>query len=278
MEQQLIVVKQLPEIEEHLKLIQQEIKEKVDAALAMVCTEETVKEIKAIRAELNKDFTGLESKRKEVKTAILSPYEQFEAIYKACVTDIFKPADAQLKAKIDEVENALKEEKAAELIAYFLEYCESKGVDFVNFNQTGITVTLSASLKSLKEQAKAFVDKVSDELALIDTQENKSEILVEYKNTLNVAQAITTVSNRMKAIAAEKERKEAIRARQEAESEIVAKVETVIEEEVLAPVIVTAPIEDEKLLTARFTVTTTLQKLKDLKKYLTEGEINYEQF
>lgn len=275
MEQQLIVVKQLPEIEEHLKLIQQEIKEKVDAALAMVCTEETVKEIKAIRAELNKDFTGLESKRKEVKTAILSPYEQFEAIYKACVTDIFKPADAQLKAKIDEVENALKEEKAAELLTYFLEYCESKGVDFVNFNQTGITVTLSASLKALKEQVKTFIDKVSDELALIETQENKVEILVEYKNTLNVAQAITTVSNRMKIIAAEKERQEAIRARQEAEA--VKKVEAVIE--TVEQIEFLPAVQEKKAeFVVSYSIKATPEQFLRLERYMADNSIIYTTF
>lgn len=59
-------------------------------------------------------------------------------------------------------------------------------------------------MKSLKEQAKAFIDKIVDDLNLIKTQEHKAEILVEYKQTLNVAQAITIVINRFKAIEEEK--------------------------------------------------------------------------
>lgn len=60
-------------------------------------------------------------------------------------------------------------------------------IDFVTFEQANIGITLSASLKSLKEQAKNFADRISDDLMLIQTQENKAEILVEYKNTLNVS-------------------------------------------------------------------------------------------
>ena len=63
-------------------------------------------------------------------------------------------------------------------------------------------------MKSLKEQAKAFVDKIADDLNLIETQEHKAEILVEYKQTLNVSQAITTVTNRFKDIEEEKKKQE----------------------------------------------------------------------
>lgn len=157
-QQDLIVVRQLPVIEEQLRRISQEIEARVAAALAMDCTEATVKEVKKVRTELNKGFQDLEARRKEVKKAILTPYEAFEAVYRDCVTNVFKPADDQLKAKIDEVENGLKEQKQAEVAAYFREYRDSKDIDFVEFERAGIVVTLTASKKSLKEQAKAFID------------------------------------------------------------------------------------------------------------------------
>ena len=97
------------------------------------------------------------------------------------MTNIFKPADAQLKDKIDDVENGLKDQKKAEIAAFFDEYRESKNIDFITFEDSGINVTLSASKKSLKDQARAFVDRVNDDLMMIDTQNNSAEILVEYK-------------------------------------------------------------------------------------------------
>lgn len=118
----LIVVKQLPVIEEQLKTIRADIEHKVSGVLALECTEGTVKAIKVLRADLNKDFKDLEERRKFVKSKILEPYENFEAVYKECVTEIFKGADTELKKRIDEVENNLKFEKRKEIEDYFNEY------------------------------------------------------------------------------------------------------------------------------------------------------------
>lgn len=285
----IIVVRQLPIIEEQLMLIKDGIQTKVDYALSMVCTEDTVKDIKALRSELNKNFTELENKRKEVKSAIMSPYDQFEAVYKSCVTDIFKPADANLKAKIDAVESELKDEKANEVRVYFYEYLLAHDIDFVTFEQTGITVTLTASKTSLKAACKAFIDKVVEELALIDTQECKAEILVEYKKSLNVAQAITTVSNRQKSIAAEMERLAAFKQREDERRAATQKVDTILEEDVQMSVPTVEPIEEPaeeapapvtepvKVYSATFTVTGTMVQLRELKTFLANGGYRFQQ-
>ena len=56
MSNELIIVKQLPQIEEHLKERSEEIEKKVENAKSLICTEENVKTIKEVRAELNKEF------------------------------------------------------------------------------------------------------------------------------------------------------------------------------------------------------------------------------
>lgn len=265
----IIVVKQLPEIEEHLQQIKTDVTARVENALSLVCDENTVKIVKQERAELNKELKYWEEKRKEVKKAVLSPYEQFEAVYKDCISDIFKKADTELKTKIDSVENELKEQKVAEVKAYFDEYLQSKSVDFISFDTANINVTLSASLKSLKEQAKAFIDRVCDDLNLIETQEHKDEILYEYKQSLNVSAAITTVDNRYKAIEEQKAKEEERKAREQAINESAEKVEKVVEE--LIP-----PTEEEPVLTLKFTVRGTRTKLKELKDYLERNGYEYE--
>ena len=55
----LIEVKQLPVIEEQLRSVSTVIDERVKNATSLVCTEESVKTIKEIRAELNKDYKEL---------------------------------------------------------------------------------------------------------------------------------------------------------------------------------------------------------------------------
>lgn len=277
MENNIIQVKQLPIIVEQLHEVKAEVTEKVEQALSLICTEDTVKDVKKVRSELNKELKDYEERRKAVKKAIMTPYEQFETVYKDCISDTYKKADSELKGKIDSVENELKEQKKAEVKGYFDEYLTATGIDFVTFENANINVTLSASMKSLKEQAKVFIDKIVDDLNLINTQEHKDDILYEYKASLNVSVAITTVTNRYKAIEAAKAREEERKAREQAEAEAAAKVEEVVEA-VAPPTVepIAPPVEEEKTYTLKFTVRGTMPQLKALKEFLNNGGYDYE--
>ena len=96
---ELIRVTQLPVIEEQLKALSAEIDTKVNEAMSMVCTEDTVKAVKKVRAELNSQFWELEGQRKAVKKAIMGPYERFEQIYSKYISQKFKAADDNLKRR-----------------------------------------------------------------------------------------------------------------------------------------------------------------------------------
>lgn len=272
--QELIVVKQLPQIEEHLKELSLDVDKKVENAKNLVCTEESVTTIKQIRASLNKEFKEVEQQRKIVKEQILAPYMQFEEIYKTYISDKYKSADNDLKVKIDSIENELKAKKEQEVKDYFEEYKTANNIDFITYEQTKINTTLSASMKSLKEQAKQFIDKIVDDLKLIETQEHKTEILVEYKQTLNVSQAITSVLNRFKAIEEEKKKIE-----QEKELQKFV-VDTAKESDKYSEqIILNSPSVEEKIeeiLTLKFTVRGTRTKLRELKQFLESGGYDYE--
>lgn len=274
---EIIVVKQLPIIVEQLQEVKAEVTARAEQALSLVCTEDTIKDVKKVRSELNKELKDYEDSRKAVKTAIMKPYNDFEEIYKDCISDTYKKADAELKNKIDSVENELKAQKTAEVKAYFDEYLQSKGIDFVTFENAHINVTLSASMKSLKEQAKDIVDDIVGDLILIDTQEHKDEILYEYKASLNVSNAITTVANRYKAIEEAKAREEERKAREQAEAEAAAKVKSVVEA-VAPPTVepIAPPVEEEKTYTTKFIVRGTMPQLKALKEFLNNGGYDYE--
>lgn len=277
MDKEIIAVKQLPIIVEQLHEVKAEVTAKVEQALSLVCTEDTVKDVKKVRSELNKELKDYEERRKAVKTAIMKPYNDFEEIYKDCISDTYKKADTELKGKIDSVENELKEKKRKEVWYYFEELCEANSLDFITFENANINVTLSASMKSLKDQAKNFVFKVVDDLNLIDTQEHKDEIMYEYKQSLNVSNAITTVANRYKAIEKAKAREEERKAREQAEAEAAAKVESVVEA-VAPPTVepIAPPVEKEKTYTLKFTVRGTMPQLKALKEFLNNGGYDYE--
>lgn len=272
--QELIVVKQLPQIEEHLKELSLDVDKKVENAKNLVCTEENVTTIKQIRASLNKEFKEVEQQRKIVKEQILAPYMQFEEIYKTYISDKYKSADNDLKVKIDSIENELKAKKEQEVKDYFEEYKTANNIDFITYEQTKINTTLSASMKSLKEQAKQFIDKIVDDLKLIETQEHKTEILVEYKQTLNVSQAITSVTNRFKAIEEEKKKIEQEKELQKFILDTAKESDKYSEQTILnAPVIEE---KTEEILTLKFTVRGTKTKLRELKQFLESGGYDYE--
>lgn len=278
MSNEIIVVKQLPVIEQQLARIKQQVAERVETVTSLVVTEDTVKAVKKARAELGAEFKSWEEKRKEVKKAVITPYEKFEEVYNDCISNSYKTADKLLKQRIDEVENELKAKKAAEVQSYFEEYLASKSIDFITYEQAGINVTLSASLKGLKEQAKAFIDRIESDLKLIETfTDLKAEILVEYKKSLNVSDAITGVKARAKAVQEEQARQEAEAEKRAAEAQRVEAIKAAIPE---APAAVEAPTEQtaapEKKFCIRFTVKGTKEQLIALKKFLNEGEYEYE--
>lgn len=271
----LIQIKQLPVIEEQLRSVSKVIDDRVKNAMSLVCTEETVKDVKKIRANMNNDFKEFETRRKEIKEKVLAPYKQFEEIYKECISDKYKSADNELKQKIDNIEKELKAEKEQEIKEYFEEYKKANNIDFITYEQANINVTLMASMKSLKEQAKQFIDRVVEDLESIGTQEYKEEILVEYKKGLRASGAITTVNNRHKLIEEEKKKQEEIvRQNLEKEKESIKKAIKPFEEVNQLQ----APVEEkkEKVYVSTFKVKATKTKLKELKQFLEDGGYDYE--
>ena len=282
MTENLIVIKQLPQIEEHLKDLSTEIDVKVNNAKKLVCTEETVKTVKQVRADLTKDFKNLEEQRKTVKEQILAPYMQFEEIYKTYVSNRYKEADIDLKQKIDSTENELKKQKENEIKDYFEEYKTANNIDFINYEQANINVTLTASKKSLKEQAKKFIDEIVDDLKLIETQECKEEILVEYKQNLNVSKSIQEVANRHKLLEEEKKKQEELKNKQleeaQRQADMSIKTQEVATKNALDNFVIEAPKieEQEEILTPPFKVRGTRSKLRELKRFLEDGGYDYE--
>ena len=288
--QELITIKQLPQIEEHLKELSIEIDKKVENAKSLVCTEENVKAIKQIRADLNKEFKEVEQQRKTVKEKILESYMQFEGVYKTYISDKYKEADGELKNKIDTTEDELRARKEQEVRDYFEKYKQSLFIDFIKFEDAKIKVGLSDSKTSLKKQVKDFIDRVNTDLATIMLQEHKEEILVEYKqNGYVLSTAISTVINRIKAVEETKRKQEELKQKQLEEAQRIAdeniKIQTeatkqaldnfrVTEQEVLqAPVIEE---KQEEVLTLKFTVRGTRTKLRALKEFLVNGGYEYE--
>lgn len=289
----LIVVRQLPIIEDQLRTVRDTIQARVDLVLSMECTEDTYKEVKKARSELNAQYRELEQRRKEVKAQVEAPYKKFEEVYKAYAGDLFVEADRALAQKIYAVESGLKQKKAGKIRAYFEEYRESLGIsaDLVTFERAGIVVTMSASEKSLKTAAKDFLDRIAGDLELIATQEHKDEILVEYRKTLNASQAVTAVTNRHAEIERQRKMREEMAAIAEQKKTAEDAVQKVAEatqpaekpteqpQAVMPPVVVerTEDADPPKQYETAFRVIGSIEQLKALKKFLVDGGYTYEQ-
>ena len=180
----------------------QEIGKSIDARLkelnidGQIATIDTIKSLKDLRADFNKELKEYESQRTLIKKSILSPYDEFELEYKKGIKDKIEKAVETLKDKIATVEDDLRKSKKQGLEDYFNELKESKNIDFITFEQTGIEVTLSTPDKQYKEKCIEFINKVADDLELIETQDFRTEIFLEYKSSLNISNSIKTVKSR----------------------------------------------------------------------------------
>lgn len=267
----LIVVEQLPKIKQTLQVISDSIDEKINYAMSLECTEESVKEVKNVRAELNKIKTTLEDKKKQVKSAVLQPYEEFEDIYNKLVKNKLLVADASLKQEIDDIENEQKKQKEIELREFVEEHCKANNVD-IPFEMIGLNITLSASMKSLKEQAKAFIEKVASEVSLIEQEEYSNELLMEYLNDFNFVNAKTRVLERHKQLEEIQRQKDGKEIADQIEKEIVEKVDEAIE--ITAPTEIVEELDNTPSI-YQFEVKATKEQIKKLIEFMKELGVEY---
>lgn len=207
---ELIKITQMPVISYDSLEVASAIVDKTIASLDLenqLATADTIKKIKEIRASLNKGFNAYEEQRKAVKNAIVKPYQDFEMEYKRFISDKLRRADEILKEKILFFENDLKIAKEGKMVAYFVEKSKSLNIDFVKFAQVGLNITLSASEKSLKGAIDTFIDGISSEIKTIEVLpedvEFKTEVMVEYRTTLDLNHSIKIIQDRRKAKEAE---------------------------------------------------------------------------
>ena len=296
---QVITLKQLPIIEEHLQLVKADVETRTKNAMQLVCTEETRGDVKKIRAELGKEFAAMEEQRKRVKEAIMEPYNRFEEVYKQCIADPYKKADAELKRRVDDVETGLKAEKVKEIQSYFAELCKANNLPWLRFEQMNLKIGLSTSVSGVKTTLTSTVLKISAEVQELSRHDDAAEVLVEYKKSLNVALALSTVRARHEQIELQKQQEAERRAALEQQYAAEEKVQQAIaeaqetaqdavqppEEEVFIPdeePLAEAPAAEQtqeepqpEVYEVRFIICGTIEQLKNLKQYILREGMSY---
>lgn len=274
---EIIVIKQLPEIKEQLQLISDEIDKEIEIALALDCTEDSKTEVKKARARLNNINKVLDKKRMEVKEAILKPYSEFLEIYDNLVKNKLNEADSILKTRVEAIESEQLNSKRDNLIGFAVEYFKKYNIPaYVTFSDIGLNITLSASEKSLKEQIVAFCEKIDKDLQLIRLEEYGIEIENEYSiNGFDYAKAKLTVIDRYKRLEELAKIKEQLDNKKEQEEKIVEQVE-----EIIAPVELEEQLNEDikfdERLECTFTVWATKEELKEIRKKLMEMGLKFQ--
>lgn len=281
---ELIRVVQLPVIEEQLRAMKERVDKRVSEALSLACTDETLSAVKAARADLRKDFDALEEQRKAVKKAVLGPYEQFEAVYRECVSDTYNLADKELKGKISAVEDGIKAACEETLKRYFEELSAAEHVEWLTWDRMGLKIDLTSSRQKshtkLRDKVAEFVCGVAQSVETISNMEDAEEIMVEFRQCLSIGKAFAVVQERHQRIETERRAAEERKAVLEAQRSAVEKVEAAVPPVVAAPP-VAAPAEEqacdpEEILRCTFTVRATREQLKRLKAFLNQEGIRYE--
>lgn len=272
---ELIQVVQLPVIEERLRSMKDVVERQTAEAMSLVVNDETLSQVRAARADLTKTFTDLEEQRKAVKKAVMGPYDAFEKVYKECISEPFRRADAELKTKISAVEDEIKAECEATMREYFSELCAAEHLGWLKFEWVGLKIDLAAARQKphakLREQIAAFVVGVSQAVNTISKMEGAEEIMAEYRQCLDVSRSIGIVQDRRQRIEEERQAAEARRAAQETQDAAVQKVEAAAPPQALEP-----PVEVPKVYKCSFTVRATKTQLKRLKEFMMQEGIQYE--
>ena len=260
--QDLIVVEQLPIIKTYLEKLSLEIKEKVNKATSLVCTEDNYKEIKEVRATLTKEFKELEEQRKQVKNAIMEKYNAFEEVYKENVANLYQQADVDLKKKIDNSINILVKEKEDKIRIFAEEHIKFNHLEnIIKFEDIPLNINLSCSMKSLENSVLAFIKMVSDDMECISSEEYHDETLYEYQhNGFRYATAVMTVRKKQEEIQKLKQQQEKIEEVKQEEIKVAEVVEEVVE--------LTMPKEVEPIDTWQFTIKATKTQAKEIKEFI----------
>lgn len=238
--------------------------------MSFIEQEDEKKDIKKYQQYLSKLQTELENKRKEIKNEINKPYEEFNEYYTNGVYAKLDNGIKQIKEVVNEIEDLQKDEKRCELYDFAMEYIVANDIqDYVTFDDIGLNITLSASMKSLKEQIIAFCEKVKQDIALINMEEYRDEILYEYKRNHNFVECKKLVLDRHKEI----ERIVNVEELRKQNEEAIKQVEEKVEEVLVAPKEI---IEDDEIISVTFTINDTKENIVKVREFMKKEGIKYE--
>lgn len=267
-----VIKQQLDKVEEFVDDKIKDIPEQLEKIKKMSFEEqENAKgDIKKYRTYLNGIKNELEDKRKEIHDELEKPYKDFENYYKQGVKIKLQDGINLLDETIKSIEIQQNKEKEDELRKFAEQWFISKGIEnIVTFEDIGLKINITNTIKKLKDQTIDFCEKIFNDLKLIELEEHKDEILLEYKkNGFDFSKAKLDIITRKKQL-------EEIKKQQDIRQEEIKQEEKIIEkvEEITIPKEI---IEDDEMLTVTFTITDTKENIIKVREFMKKEGIKYE--
>ena len=239
----------------------------------------SIAEAKTDRAALNNFVKSLDSERIRIGKVYAAPYEKFKKEVDE-VSSAVKSVALAIDEQVKSYETKKQEEKLAEIKAYFEDNIPVGLKPFVGYEKIHNAKWLNVTVKmpAVQKEIDAILDKISQELATIETLKSEDEIELKtiYYNTLSLTEAIRT-NERRKA-----ERQRVIEAQKAAAERKAAEEQRVAQEQAQQPA--QPPVkepeqpkdEDIPKFSIAFRITGTAEQINALDAFLKANNLKYE--
>lgn len=172
----------IQKIEFNFEEIKTELETRLEKYENLTYTEETIKEAKDDRAGLNKFKEAIETRRKEIKSLCLNPYNDFEVKVKELTALIDKPILA-IDTQIKNFENKRIEEKRKEITDFYNsaigDLADLLPLDKI-FNQKWLNATFK--MTNIQKEITETIGKVNGNLAVIVDLKLDPELELQVKD------------------------------------------------------------------------------------------------
>ena len=201
----------LPVIGFNYDELKAELAERLQHYNGLVVTEDTIKDAKTDRANLNKLRAAIDTRRKEVKKAYMVPYNNFEAQCKELTALIDEPIKV-IDDQLNEFDERRKQEKLTQVRDEYESLIPEAQKVIIPFDRIFDKRWLNSTMSILKVQdaLRDWSKRVGADLIAMDAveQEYRAAVRQKYIETLDIQKAIGHVEA-LKAAQAAFERRQA---------------------------------------------------------------------
>jgi len=194
--------------------IKTELQKMMDEYASCVYTDDTVKEAKKDRADLNNLKKSINARRLELEREYNKPFFEFKAKVNELIGIIDKPIEI-IDTRVKQYEEEQKYKKRTEIAEYIANNTENP--DLFELAWDDAWLNASTTMKKVREKITELDSQFTRELNILkDFSEYSFEAIEKYKQTLDITEAIEET----KRLSAQAKRKAEFEAQKESEKEV----------------------------------------------------------